>query len=124
MPKDQYLQGFVQVNVESVFSGSAALQAGTQWLVGGTIHNRGNRDISWLEAEFSVNPKGASYKHIVIDPLSGQDGIAAQDSRGFMIPICPLEQGIPGEYDPGVKEWPAPQVTVRVVDMRFADEAQ
>ena len=124
LSKDQYLQGFVQVQVESVFSGAAALQAGLQWLVAGTIHNRGNRDISWIEAEFRVNPKGAAFKHIVIDPIQGQDGVGAQDSRGFTLPVCPLEQGLAGDYDPEASEWPAPEVTVRVVGLKFADEPQ
>lgn len=124
MPKDQYLQGFVHVEVETVFSGAAALQAGLQWLVGGSIHNRGNRAISWLEAEFTVNPKGGSFRHIVIDPLSGQDGVDPNDSRGFTLPVCPLDQGLAGDYDPADKEWPPPAVTVRVVDMKFADEPQ
>ncbi len=124
MTKDQYLQGFVQVQIEAVFSGAAALQAGLQWLVSGTLHNRGDRDISWLEAEFQIIPKGGVYKHIVIDPIQGQDGVDANATRGFTLPICPLEQGIPGDYDPEASQWPEPQVTVRVIDLKFADESQ
>jgi hypothetical protein len=122
IPKQQYLQGFITLQLEAVFSGTAALQAGLQWLVSGTIHNRGNRDISWLEAEFHIMPRGAAYKHIVIDPLAGQDGIDAHGSRGFTLPVCPLEQGIAGQYDPEQSQWPEPQVTIRVVDVKFADE--
>ena len=122
MSRDQYLQGFVQMQAESVFSGGSALQSGVHWLVSGTIANRGNRDIVWLEAEFHVTPKGGVYRHIVLDPLEGQDGVDAGAVRGFTIPICPLDQGIVGEYDPEVSVWPAPRVEMRVVGLKFADE--
>ncbi len=123
IPGDQYVQGFVTLRIDAVFTGAAALESGLHWLVSGVIVNQGNREIAWLEADFRVTPKGGSFKHIVIDPLEGQDGVAPGNQRGFTLSVCPLEQGIAGEYDVGQVDWPEPGVSARVMGLKFTDGA-
>jgi len=122
IPKATYLQGYITAEVREAFAGTAALQPGLHWLVDGALHNRGNREIVWLEAEFHVSISGKRFRHIVIDPLAGQDGIPPAGSREIAFPVCPLEDGITGTYDPARTDYPPPQVTARVTDIRFAGE--
>ncbi len=122
IPREAYLKGYAVCEVREAFAGTAALQAGLHWLVDGALHNRGNREIVWLEVEFHVSTSGKRFRHIVLNPLEGHDSIPAGGSREIAFPVCPLTDGIVGDYDPARSEYPPPQVTAKVTDIRFADE--
>jgi len=116
--KQHYLSGYLVVAIDESFQGTKAQEPGLQWLVSARLENRGNRDVEWLEVEFIVETSGNKYRHIVIDPIEGHDPIPAATVRELSFPVCPLEDGMAGTYDPEVQP-PPPVITARVVDVRL-----
>jgi len=121
IPKETYLKGHVVCEVREAFQGTAALEPGLLWLVDGAIHNRGNRTITWIEVEFSVSASGKKYRHVVLDPVQGHDELPPGRTHEIAFPVCRLEDGIAGDYDPNQSVYPPPQVTARVTDVRFSE---
>ena len=120
MDKDSYLSGWLTAEVQEVFVGTATLQPGLQWLVLGVFHNQGNRDVEWIEVEFHIATTGKRYRHIVVDPVQGIDPVPAGEQAHFNVPVCGLPDGVAGDYDPNRSDYPPPEVTAKVVDLRFS----
>lgn len=119
--RETYLHGYVACEVREAFQGTAALEPGLHWLVDAALHNRGNRTITSVEVEFLVSTTGKRYRHVVFDTVHGGEALPPGATREVAFPVCRIEDGIAGAYDPGRSDYPAPTVVGTVTDVQLSD---
>ncbi len=123
--KAEYLRSWVDVQVKEVFVGAPMFRSVLHWMAALRVHNRGNRTINRMELRYSFQETGHQADVTALDVFEEAAPLEPGETRDFLSPTAQVEYGVRGPIDPSaVDKIPPPTISVRVLDLTFADEAR